>query len=61
MRFKDPTIWPFFAEERKCGSSRHGFESLLPGKKHPQLPEISKKNYVQFVVLFARLSVQRES
>jgi hypothetical protein len=28
--------------ERKSGSSRQGFESLLPGKKHPKLPEISQ-------------------
>jgi hypothetical protein len=30
-----------FAGERKSGSSRQGFESLLPGKKHPKLPEFS--------------------
>jgi hypothetical protein len=40
MGFKDPTLWPFFAGERKYGSSRQGFESLLPAKKHPKLPEI---------------------
>jgi hypothetical protein len=42
LGFKDPTLWPFFAGERKSGSSRHGFESLLPGKKHPKLPKISQ-------------------
>jgi hypothetical protein len=31
-----------FVGIRKSGSSRQGFESLLPGKKHPQLPEISQ-------------------
>jgi hypothetical protein len=31
-----------FAGERKSGSSRQGFESLLPGKKHPKLREISQ-------------------
>jgi hypothetical protein len=41
LGFKDPTLWPFLARERKSGSSRQGFESLLPGKKHPKLPEIS--------------------
>ena len=41
LGFKDPTLWPFFAGERKSGSSRQGSESLLPGKKHPKLPEIS--------------------
>jgi hypothetical protein len=40
LGFKDPTFWPFFAGERKSGSSRQGFKSLLPGKKHPKLPEI---------------------
>jgi hypothetical protein len=39
LGLKDPTIWPFFAGERKSGSSRQGFESLLPGKKHPKLLE----------------------
>jgi hypothetical protein len=33
---------PLFAGERKSGSSRQGFKSLLPGKKHPKLPEISQ-------------------
>jgi hypothetical protein len=42
LGFKDPTLWPFFAGERKSGSSRQGFESLLPGKKHPKLREISQ-------------------
>jgi hypothetical protein len=42
LGFKYPTLWPFFAGERKSGSSRQGFESLLPGKKHPKLPEISQ-------------------
>jgi hypothetical protein len=42
LGFKDPTLWPFFAGERKSGSSRQGFESLLPGKKHQKLPEISQ-------------------
>jgi hypothetical protein len=42
LGFKDPTLWPFFVGIRKSGSSRQGFESLLPGKKHPQLPEISQ-------------------
>jgi hypothetical protein len=41
LGFKDPTLWPFFAGERKSGSSRPGSESLLPGKKHQKLPEIS--------------------
>jgi hypothetical protein len=41
LGFKDPTLWPFFAGERKSGSSRQGSESLLPGKKHQKLPEIS--------------------
>jgi hypothetical protein len=56
LGFKDPTLWPFFAGERKSGSSRQGFESLLPGKTHPKLPEIlqllEQKNYLQFLVLF---------
>jgi hypothetical protein len=42
LGFKDPTLWPFFAGERKSGSLRQGFESLLPGKKHPKLPKISQ-------------------
>jgi hypothetical protein len=42
LGFEDPTLWPFFAGERKSGSLRQGFESLLPGKKHPKLPEISQ-------------------
>jgi hypothetical protein len=42
LGFKDPTFWPFFARERKSESSRQGFESLLPGKKHPKLSEISQ-------------------
>jgi hypothetical protein len=42
LGFKDPTLWPFFVVERKSGSSRQGFESLLPAKKHPKLPEISQ-------------------
>jgi hypothetical protein len=42
LGFKDPTLWPFFAGERKSGSSRQGFESLLQGKKHPKLPKISQ-------------------
>jgi hypothetical protein len=42
LGFKDPTLWPFFAGERKSGSLRQGFESLLPGKKHPKLPGISQ-------------------
>jgi hypothetical protein len=42
LGFKDPTLWPFFAGERKSGSSGQRFESLLPGKKHPKLPEISQ-------------------
>jgi hypothetical protein len=42
LGFKDPTLWPFFAGERKSGSSRQGFESLLPGKKHPKWPGISQ-------------------
>jgi hypothetical protein len=29
-------------EKRKSGTSRQGFESLLPGKKHPKLPEIAQ-------------------
>jgi hypothetical protein len=29
-----------FAVERKSGFSRQGFETLLPGKKHPKLQEI---------------------
>jgi hypothetical protein len=41
LGFKDPTLWPFFAGERKSGSSRQGSESLLTGKKHQKLPEIS--------------------
>jgi hypothetical protein len=41
LGFKDPTLWPFFAGERKSESLREGSESLLPGKKHQQLPEIS--------------------
>jgi hypothetical protein len=40
LGFKDPTLWFFFTGERKSGSLRQGFESLLPGKKHPKLPEI---------------------
>jgi hypothetical protein len=40
LGFKDPTLRPFFAGERKSGSSRQGFESLLPGKKPQNLPEI---------------------
>jgi hypothetical protein len=40
LGFKDPTLWPFFAGERKSGSSRQGFESLLPGKKPPKLLKI---------------------
>jgi hypothetical protein len=39
---KDPTLWPFFVRERKSGFSRQRLESLLPGKKHPKLPEISQ-------------------
>jgi hypothetical protein len=31
-----------FAGEIKSGSLRQGFESLVPGKKHPKLPEISQ-------------------
>jgi hypothetical protein len=42
LGFKDPTRWPFFVGERKSGSSRQGFKSLLPCKKHPKLPEISQ-------------------
>jgi hypothetical protein len=42
LGFKDPTLWPFFAGERKSGSLRQGFESLLPGKKHPKWPGISQ-------------------
>jgi hypothetical protein len=42
LGFKDPTLWPFVAGERKSGSSRQGFESLLQGKKHPKLTEISQ-------------------
>jgi hypothetical protein len=42
LGFKDKTLWPFFARERKSGSSTQGFESLLPGKKHPKLPEITQ-------------------
>jgi hypothetical protein len=42
LGFKDPTLWPFIAGERKSGSLRQGFESLLPGKKHQKLPEISQ-------------------
>jgi hypothetical protein len=41
LGFKHPTHRPFFAGERKSGSSRQGSESLLPGKKHPKLPAIS--------------------
>jgi hypothetical protein len=37
LGFKDPTLWPFFAGERKSGSSRQGFESLLQGKKQPKM------------------------
>jgi hypothetical protein len=37
LGFKDPTLWLFFAGERKSGSSRQGFESLLPAKKHPKM------------------------
>jgi hypothetical protein len=40
LGFKDPTLWPFFAGEGKSGSLRQGFESLLPGKKHPKLLKI---------------------
>jgi hypothetical protein len=67
LGFKDPTILPFFAGERKSGSSRQGFVSLLPGKKHPKLREISQiratfgtKNLFLFLLLFAHLSVWRE-
>jgi hypothetical protein len=42
LGFKDPTLWPFIEGERKSGSSRQGLESLLPGKRHPKLPEISQ-------------------
>jgi hypothetical protein len=42
LGFKDPTLWPFFARERKSGSSRQGFESLLPGKKHLKLTKFSQ-------------------
>jgi hypothetical protein len=62
LGFKDPTLWPFFAGERKSGSSRQGFESLLPGKKHPKLREISQnwptlgtKNLFVVLVLFCAL------
>jgi hypothetical protein len=67
LGFKDPTLWLFFAGDRKSGSSRQGFESLLPGKKHPKLPEISQiwANFgtiffSQFQCFFACLSVLRE-
>jgi hypothetical protein len=42
LGFKDQTLWLFFAGERKSGSSRQGFESLLQCKKHPKLPGISQ-------------------
>jgi hypothetical protein len=42
LGFKDPSLRPFFARERESGSSRQGFKSLLPGKKHPKFPEISQ-------------------
>jgi hypothetical protein len=42
LGFKDPTLWPFFAGERRSGSLKQGFESLLPGKRHQKLPEISQ-------------------
>jgi hypothetical protein len=40
LGFKDPTLWPFFAGERKSGSLRQGYKSLLTGKKHPKLSDI---------------------
>jgi hypothetical protein len=59
LGFKDPTLWPFFAGERKSGSSRQRFESLLPGKKQPKLREIlqiwatlTQKFSLQYLVLF---------
>jgi hypothetical protein len=53
------TLWPFFARERKSGSSRQGFESLLPGKKHPKWPEISHfwHNFFLSIVFSAILRV----
>jgi hypothetical protein len=68
LGFKDPTLWPFFARERKTGSSRQGSESLLPGKKHPKLPKISQIwatfgtiffLAAFFVGFFAQISVRR--
>jgi ABC-type multidrug transport system permease subunit len=57
LGFQDPTLWPFFAGERKSGSSRQGFESLLTGKKHPKLPEISQIwvtfGYIFFFTVFS--------
>jgi hypothetical protein len=69
LGFKDPTLWPFFAGERKSGSSRQGSKSLLPGKKHPKLREISqiwatfgtKFLFVVCSAFFAHVSVWRES
>jgi hypothetical protein len=37
LGFKDPTLRPFLAGERKSGSSRQGFQSLLPDKKAPKI------------------------
>jgi hypothetical protein len=51
LGFKDPTLWPFFARERKSGSSRQEFKSLLQGKKHQKMPEISQI-WVTFGTIF---------
>jgi hypothetical protein len=54
---------PFFTGERKSGSSRQIFESLLPVKKHPKLPGIlliwatfSTKNFFAVFSAFLRVS-----
>jgi hypothetical protein len=53
----------FFTGERKSGSSRQIFESLLPVKKHPKLPGIlqiwatfSTKNFFAVFSAFLRVS-----
>jgi hypothetical protein len=52
LGFKDPTLWAFSARERKSGSLRQGFESLLPVKKHPKLPEIILQIWATFGTIF---------